>query len=77
VKTSNDEMTHTKKVLNESKYILNSHIFALMTALHTLDIISTSFMRNDLSNILEGVEHLLVAFPSLFGPTHPKLFQLC
>ena len=48
----------------------------LMTALHTLGILSTSFTWNDFSNSLEEVptyaEHLLAAFPSLCGPTHPK-----
>jgi hypothetical protein len=57
-------------VLNKSKYILYTEIlqnmpFALMTALHTLGILSTSFT---FSNSLEGAptyaEHLLAAFPS-------------
>jgi hypothetical protein len=48
-----------------------------MIALHTLGIILT--MRNAFPS-LEGVptyaEHLLAAFPSPCGPTHPKLSQL-
>ena len=43
-------------------------------------ILSTSFTWNALSNSLEGVptyaEHLLAAFPSLCGPTHPKPSQM-
>jgi hypothetical protein len=54
--------------------------FALMTALHTLNILSTSFTWNAFPNSLEGVptyaEHLLAFFPSICCPTHPKPSQL-
>ena len=51
-----------------------------MTALNTLRILSTSFTWKEwFSNDLEGVPtyagHLLAAFPSLCGPTHPKPSQ--
>jgi hypothetical protein len=46
----------------------------LMTALHTLFILSTIFMRNafSLELVPTYAEHLLAAFPSLCSPTHPK-----
>ena len=54
--------------------------FALMTALHTLGILSTSFTWKTFPT-LEGVptyaEHLLAAFRSLCGPTHPKPSEDC
>jgi hypothetical protein len=57
-----------------------SHHLSLMTALHTLGILSTSFTWNAFSNSLERVptyaEHLLAAFPSPCRPTHPKPSQL-
>ena len=46
-----------------------------MTALHALGILSTSFTCNAFPTILKVFpydDHLLAAFPSLWGPTHPK-----
>jgi hypothetical protein len=40
-------------VVTKSKYIISSHPFALMTALQTLGILSTSFMRNAFPNVLD------------------------
>ena len=57
--------------------------FALITALHTLDILSMSFMRLSpemviqlLEGIPRGAEHLLALLPSLSGPSHPKPSRL-
>ena len=58
---------------SNQKSVKQIKIFAL-TALHTIAILSILF-----SNSLEGVptyaRHLLAAFPSLCGPTHPKPSQ--
>ena len=43
-----------------------------MTALHTLGILSISFMRNAFPTVPTYAEHLLAAFPPLCGPTQPK-----
>ena len=48
----------------------------LVTALHTLGILSTSFTWNALPTVPPYAPHLLAAFPSLCGPTHPKPAQL-
>jgi hypothetical protein len=57
----------TKNVLNKSKYfyiLQSSHPLPMMTTLHTLGILSISFMRNAFPKILEfsHVEYLLAAF---------------
>ena len=52
----------TKKVLNKSKYILDSSKyppFALMTTLHTLGILSTSCMRHYFPRVLKEFLHML------------------
>ena len=54
----------TKKVLNKCKYIsylrfFKKSPFALMTALHTLGILSTSFMRNAFQTVLKEFTHML------------------
>jgi hypothetical protein len=50
-----------------------------MTALHTVGTLNQLHLER-ISNCLEGVptyaEHLLAAFPSLCGATHPKPSQL-
>ena len=75
-------------MLNKSKYIVwdssKQPPFALMTALHTLGILSTSFTWNAFPKkswkVLKELPHMLstwlAAFPSLCGPTHPKPSQL-
>ena len=54
--------------------------FALMTALYSLGILSPQsaswgiqmeWFSNNLEEVPRGAEHLLAAFPSLYGPTHP------
>lgn len=47
-----------------------------MTALHTLGISQLEWFSNKPEGVPRGVEYLLAAFPSLFGPTHPKTSQL-
>ena len=54
----------TKKLLNKSKYILNFRFFkvppfALMIALHTLGILSTSFTYNYFLTFLMEFPHML------------------
>jgi hypothetical protein len=50
-----------------------------MTALHTwhsLNQLHLEFFSNSLEGVPTYAEHLLAAFPSLCGPTHPKPSQL-
>ena len=69
-------------MLNKSKYIFDFRFFKVAT-LCLDDSFAHSWYSLNLecfSNILERVptyaEHLLAAFPSLCGPTHPKPSQL-
>lgn len=43
---------------------------------HSLNQLHEVVTWNSLEGIPRGVEHLLAAFPSLCGPTHPKPSQL-
>ena len=77
----------TKKVFNKSKYIYHFYLRFFKVATLCLDD-SFAHSWNSLkqlhldcfSNSLETVptyaEHMLAAFPSLCGPTHPKPSQL-
>ena len=73
------------KVLNKSRYILDFRFLKVATLCLDDNFAHTWNSLNQLheecfSNSLEGVptyaEHLLAAFPSLCGPTHPKPSQL-
>ena len=74
------ESCSNQKSVKQIKMYLISEIlqkppFALMTTLHTLSVLSTSFTWNAFLTVLKEfphAEHLLAAFPSLCGPTHPK-----
>ena len=75
----------TKKVLNTSKYIWYFIFFNVATLCLDNSFAHSWRSLNQLHlerffNSLEGVptcaEHLLAAFPSLYGPTHPKPSQL-
>jgi hypothetical protein len=68
-------------VLNKSKYKISLRFFKVATlCLCLLLALSTSFTWNAFSTVLKELphyaEHLLAAFPSLCGPTHPKPSRL-
>ena len=73
----------TKKVLNKSKYILYLRFFKVATlddsfaqSWHSLNQLHEECFSNSLEGVPTYAEHLLAAFPSLCGPTHPKRSQL-
>jgi hypothetical protein len=74
-------------VLNKSKYILYLRFFKVATfcldsfahAWHSLNQLHEVVIWNAFSTVVKQfphAEHLLAAFPSLCGPTHPKPSQL-
>ena len=75
----------TKKLLNKSKYILYLTFFKVATlclddsfahSWYSLNQLHEECFSNSLEGVLTCAEHLLAAFPSLHGPTHPKPSQL-
>ena len=75
----------TRKVLNKSKYMLYLRFFKVATlclddsfahAWHSLNQLHLECFPNSLEGVPTYAEHLLAAFPSLCGPTHPKQSQL-
>ena len=74
----------TNKVLNKSKYILDFRLFKVATlcldgfaqSWHSLNQLHLECFSNHLKGVPTYSEHLLAAFPSLCGPTHPKPSQL-
>ena len=89
VKTSNYEITHMESCRSQISvkqikiFVLifdssKQPPFALMTALHTLGILSTSFTRNAFPTVLKEFPRMLSTYWLLFlhGSTHPKPSQL-
>ena len=75
----------TKKVLNNSKYILHLRFFKVATiclddsfahSWHSLNLLHEECFSNSLEGVPTYAEHFLTAFPSLFGPIHPIPSQL-
>ena len=75
----------TKKVLNKSKYTLYLRFFKVATlcfddsfahSWHSLNQLHLEYFSNSLEGVPSYADHLLAAFPSPCGPTHPKPAQL-
>ena len=75
----------TKKVLNKWKIMFDFRFFKVATlclddnfaySWHSLNRIHLECFSNSLEGVLTYLEHLLAAFPSLCGSTHPKPSQL-
>jgi hypothetical protein len=73
-----------EKVLNKSTFILYLTFFKVATlrlddsfahSWHSLNQIKLECFFNSVKGVLTYAEHLLAAFPSLCGPTHPKPSQ--
>jgi hypothetical protein len=68
-------------VLNKSKYILHLRFFKVAKlclddsfahSWHSLNQLHLECFSNRLEGVPTYAEHLLAAFPSFCGPTHPK-----
>ena len=71
-------------MLNRSKYTLYLRFFKVSTicldsfahSWHSLNQLHLEWFPNSLERVPTYAEHLLAAYPSLCGPTHPKPSQL-
>ena len=77
------ELCSNKKVLNKSKYILDFSKVATLClddsfahSWHSLNQIHEIVTWNAFPTVVKVLPHMLAAFPSLYGPTHPKPSQL-
>ena len=75
----------TKKVFKKSKYMLDFRFIKVASLClgdsfahgwHSLNQLQLECFSNSLEGVPTYAEQLLVAFPSLCGPTHPKPSQL-
>ena len=78
------ESCSNQKVLNKSKYSLDFRFFKVDTLClydsfaqtwHSLNQLHEECFSNSLEGIPTYAKHLLAAFPSLCGLTHPKPSQ--